>query len=45
MAIRETGAAAVDVASGVERTKGVKDPALIRAFVSAARDRGRVHPR
>ncbi len=36
-AIRLSGATAVDVASGVERTKGVKDPALIHAFVAAAR--------
>jgi phosphoribosylanthranilate isomerase len=36
-AIRETGAQAVDVSSGVESAVGVKDPALIRAFVSAAR--------
>lgn len=36
-AIRETGAAAVDVSSGVERSKGVKDPALIRAFIAAAK--------
>lgn len=28
---------AVDVCSGVERSPGVKDPALIRAFVAAAR--------
>ncbi|WP_298666340.1 phosphoribosylanthranilate isomerase [uncultured Methanofollis sp.] len=28
---------AVDVCSGVERVPGVKDPALIRAFVAAAR--------
>ncbi len=36
-AIRQTGAAAVDVSSGVERARGVKDPALIRAFVAAVR--------
>ena len=36
-AIRETGAAAVDVSSGVERTRGVKDASLIQAFVEAAR--------
>ena len=36
-AIRETGALAVDVSSGVESAPGVKDPALIRAFVAAAR--------
>jgi phosphoribosylanthranilate isomerase len=27
----------VDVSSGVERAPGVKDPALIRAFIAAAR--------
>jgi phosphoribosylanthranilate isomerase len=36
-AIRTAGAPGVDVASGVERARGVKDPALIRAFVAAAR--------
>jgi phosphoribosylanthranilate isomerase len=41
MAIRQTAAPAVDVSSGVESSRGVKDPALIRAFVSAAKDAGR----
>jgi phosphoribosylanthranilate isomerase len=36
-AIRTTGAPGVDVSSGVERVRGVKDPDLIRAFVAAAR--------
>ena len=36
-AIRQTGAPAVDVSSGVERAKGVKDPDLIRAFIANAR--------
>lgn len=36
-AVRESGAPGVDVSSGVERARGVKDPALIRAFVGAAR--------
>jgi phosphoribosylanthranilate isomerase len=36
-AIRATGATTVDVSSGVEQTRGVKDPALIRAFVANAR--------
>jgi phosphoribosylanthranilate isomerase len=36
-AIRLTGARQVDVSSGVETAPGTKDPALIRAFVEAAR--------
>jgi ribosomal protein S18 acetylase RimI-like enzyme len=36
-AIRATGAVAVDVSSAVERMRGVKDPALIRAFIRNAR--------
>jgi phosphoribosylanthranilate isomerase len=36
-AVRQSGAPAVDVSSGVERSPGVKDTALIRAFVAAAR--------
>jgi phosphoribosylanthranilate isomerase len=36
-AVRQTAAPAVDVSSGVERSKGVKDAALIRAFIAAAR--------
>ncbi|MDF0602836.1 phosphoribosylanthranilate isomerase [Psychromarinibacter sp. C21-152] len=35
-AIRLTGARQVDVSSGVERARGVKDAALIRAFAEAA---------
>ena len=35
-AVRLTGAAAVDVSSGVESSPGTKDPARIRAFLDAA---------
>jgi phosphoribosylanthranilate isomerase len=36
-AIRATAAPGVDVSSGVESAPGIKDPALIRAFIAAAR--------
>lgn len=36
-AVRQSGAPIVDVSSGVERGAGLKDPALITAFLDAAR--------
>ena len=36
-AVRATGAPGVDVSSGVESSRGVKDPARIAAFIAAAR--------
>lgn len=36
-AVRQTGARAVDVSSGVETSPGVKDAGLIRRFLSAAK--------
>ncbi|MBV7408644.1 phosphoribosylanthranilate isomerase [Maritimibacter sp. DP1N21-5] len=36
LAIKMTGARQVDTASGVESAPGVKDPALMRAFIEAA---------
>ncbi len=36
-AIRLSGAPMVDVSSGVERGAGLKDPALIEAFLAAVR--------
>jgi phosphoribosylanthranilate isomerase len=37
-AVRATGAPEVDVSSGVETSPGIKSPALIRAFLAAARE-------
>jgi phosphoribosylanthranilate isomerase len=37
-AIRESGAPAVDVSSGVESSPSVKDPTLIASFVKSARE-------
>ncbi|MEM9670525.1 MAG: phosphoribosylanthranilate isomerase [Pseudomonadota bacterium] len=37
-AIQQTGARAVDVSTGVERARGVKDAGLIRDFIKAAKD-------
>ena len=36
-AVRVTRACGVDVSSGVERSPGIKDPEMIRAFIRAAR--------
>jgi phosphoribosylanthranilate isomerase len=36
-AVRVTRAGGVDVSSGVERTPGIKDPEMIRAFIRAVR--------
>jgi phosphoribosylanthranilate isomerase len=40
IAIRQTGADAVDVSSGVESSRGTKDATLIRAFIAAAKGAG-----
>jgi phosphoribosylanthranilate isomerase len=36
-AVQQSGAPLLDVSSGVERGPGLKDPALIRAFLDAAK--------
>ncbi|MOA45190.1 N-(5'-phosphoribosyl)anthranilate isomerase [compost metagenome] len=36
-AIRQVRPYAVDVSGGVEQSKGIKDPATIRAFMAAVR--------
>ena len=36
-AVQQSGARLLDVSSGVERGAGLKDPALITAFLDAAR--------
>ncbi|RYY97540.1 MAG: N-(5'-phosphoribosyl)anthranilate isomerase, partial [Alphaproteobacteria bacterium] len=39
-AIAKSGAAAVDVSSGVEKSPGVKDKAKVEAFIKAAKSAG-----